>query len=69
MSEDKKTERACGNCGKPVFETENGVVHVDGGMVEKRCNECGWKGGQAEPFAGCPGCGSEMSLVDDHSAS
>lgn len=45
-----------------------GIVHVNGGTVEQKCRNCGWRGGQVGKFSNCPRCGDGTQLVDDHNA-
>jgi DNA-directed RNA polymerase subunit RPC12/RpoP len=67
--DDIESKKVCRICGKPIIETPNGLAHANGGIMEQKCNECGWVGGQAEGFVNCPRCGSQVSLVNDHKAS
>ena len=60
--------RNCKTCGKPVVDTGDTVVHTGGGMVEQRCRNCGWMGGQVGRFSQCPRCGDATQLVNDHNA-
>ena len=72
MSEtsEKKENRNCAKCGKPVIKNDSGVIaHIGGGIVEQRCNNCGWTGGQYGGFTQCVRCGDSTSLVNDHYAS
>ena len=59
----------CTNCQKPVIDTGSGIVHVGGGELTQKCQNCGWKGGQVGRFSQCPRCGDQTSLIDDHMAS
>ncbi|MEX2053048.1 MAG: hypothetical protein WD898_02365 [Candidatus Paceibacterota bacterium] len=61
-------ESKCKTCGKPTVDTGSSVVHVGGGIMEQRCRNCGWVGGQVGKFVQCPRCGDETQLDDDHSA-
>lgn len=60
---------ACKVCSKTVLDNGQGVVvHVDGGMMEQRCKNCQWTGGQYGGYTSCPRCGDGTSLVNDHIA-
>lgn len=61
--------KSCAQCGKSVIATENGFVHEGGGMYEQKCQNCGWKGGQAGGYSQCPRCSDKTSLINDHKAS
>ena len=71
MSETNQNQtRNCKSCGKEVIDTgTGGVVHAGGGMVEQKCQNCGWMGGQYGGFKQCVRCGDMVSLINDHSAS
>lgn len=71
MSETVENQsRKCATCGKPIIDNgTGGIAHVNGGMVEQKCENCGWMGGQYGKFVQCPRCGDETSLIDHHAAS
>jgi DNA-directed RNA polymerase subunit RPC12/RpoP len=67
MSEE--TNKNCSVCGKPIINTGLNLAHTDGGVVEMKCQNCGWIGGQYGGVTQCVRCGDMTSLVRDHVAS
>lgn len=62
-------QKNCATCGKPVVDNNGVLAHVGAGVIEQKCKNCGWSGGQYGKFSQCPRCGDMTSLVDDHVAS
>ena len=56
------------NCEIEVMEIDSNIVHLGGGEMMQKCQNCGFVGGQVGRFSQCPRCGDQTSLVDDHRA-
>lgn len=56
----------CVYCWGPLRFTERGWVHEDGGVYQKKCAACGWRGAPYPEPTACPNC--ESPVWDHHCA-